>query len=170
LLGLPYPGGPAIEAAATRGNPDRYNLPRAFLHDERLDFSFSGLKTAVLYALRGQDARNTGHAPSPDVVGDMAASVQKAVVDVLVAKTRQALRREGMKRVTVGGGVAANRRLRERLQTMAREEGVELFFPPMALCTDNAAMAGVAFPKLAAGQVADLGVDVEAGLVRPSRG
>ena len=169
LLGLGYPGGPEIERAARGGNPSAYAFPRSYLHDDRLAFSFSGLKTAVLYALRGQDARSTGGPAPPGVVADVAASFQEAVVDVLVAKTRQALARTGMRRLGVGGGVAANARFRERIAAMAAEVGVELFIPPLSLCTDNAAMAGIALAKLAAGQVADLDIDVTPGLVRPSR-
>jgi N6-L-threonylcarbamoyladenine synthase len=173
LLGLGYPGGPAIERAAQGGDPAAYDFPRPYLHDERPDFSFSGLKTAVLYALRGQDARGSGAGaaagPPPGVVADLAASFQEAVVAVLVGKTRQALMRTGMRRLGVGGGVAANTQFRQRLAAMAREMGAELFIPPLALCTDNAAMAGIALAKLAAGQVAELDLDVTPGLVRPSR-
>jgi N6-L-threonylcarbamoyladenine synthase len=169
LLGLGYPGGPEIERAALGGNPAAFSFPRSFLHDDRLLFSFSGLKTAVLYALRGQDARHVGSDLEDGQLNDLAASFQKAVVDVLEAKTRQALARTGLKRLGVGGGVASNRELRESLHAMAAELGVELFIPPPGLCTDNAAMVGgIAVPKLAAGQFADLDVDVEAGLVRPS--
>ena len=108
--------------------------------------------------------------PRPRMVADLAASFQEAVVDVLVAKTRQALVQTGMKRLGVGGGVAANARFRDRIEAMAAKLGVELFIPPLSLCTDNAAMAGIALAKLAAGQVADLDIDVTAGLVRPGRG
>ncbi len=169
LLGLGYPGGPGVERAARLGNPRAHAFPRSYLHDARLIFSFSGLKTAVLYALQGQDARATGAAPAPDVVADVAASFQEAVVDVLVAKSRQALERTGLRKLGVGGGVAANSHFRGRIATMAEERGVELFIPPLALCTDNAAMAGVALPKLAAGQIAALDIDVTPGLVRPGR-
>jgi N6-L-threonylcarbamoyladenine synthase len=169
LLGLGYPGGPEIEKAAHGGDATAYRFPRAFLHDDRLDFSFSGLKTAVLYALKGQDARGPAGPPSPGVVADLAASFQAAVVEVLVAKARQALRKTGHRRLGVGGGVAANGEFRRRLTTMAREERAELFVPPLALCTDNAALGGVAFAKLAEGQAASLGCDVQAGLVRPGR-
>jgi tRNA N6-adenosine threonylcarbamoyltransferase len=169
LLGLGYPGGPAVERAASAGKPAAYRFPRSFLHDERLDFSFSGLKTAVLYTLRGQDAREAGHDLPRDVVANVAASFQEAVVDVLVAKTRQALERTDLHRLGIGGGVAANTRLRERMTALAAELGVELFLPPLDLCADNAAMAGIAFPKLAAGQVSELDIDVTAGLVRPLR-
>jgi N6-L-threonylcarbamoyladenine synthase len=169
LLGLGYPGGPLIEAAARSGDASAYRLPRAFLHDPRLDFSFSGLKTAVLYALKGQDAREHSTTASTRIVADLAASFQEAVVDVLAAKARQAIRATGHRRLCVGGGVAANTRLRSRLDDMAREESIELFVPPLALCTDNAALGGVAFAKLAAGQTSPLDIDVQAGLVRPGR-
>jgi N6-L-threonylcarbamoyladenine synthase len=169
LLGLGYPGGPEIERIAHFGDPARYSLPRSFVRDDRLLLSFSGLKTAVLYALRGQDARTEHAAPDEATIRDLAASFQEAVIDAITAKTRQALVRTGVTRLGVGGGVASNARLRARLHAMASELKVELFIPPPALCTDNAAMAGIAFPKLAAGQCADLDVDVEAGLVRPER-
>ena len=169
MLKLGYPGGPGIERAAKSGNPKAYSFPRSFLHDDRLAFSFSGLKTAVLYALKGQDGRGENAAPSPQVVSDLAASFQEAVIDVLVAKARQALKRTGLRRLGIGGGVAANGRFRERIAAMAEREGVESFIPPPALCTDNAAMAGIALLKLADGQVADLDIDVAPGLVRPGR-
>jgi N6-L-threonylcarbamoyladenine synthase len=170
LFRLGYPGGPEIERVAKAGNAAAYAFPRSFLHDPRLVFSFSGLKTAVLYAIRGPNESLGPVSPPPAMVADLAASFQDAVVDVLVAKTRQALKQTGMKRLGVGGGVAANSRLRERLAKMAAELNVELFIPPMSLCTDNAAMAGIALPKLAAGQTAALDIDVTAGLVRPGRG
>jgi N6-L-threonylcarbamoyladenine synthase len=169
LLGLGYPGGPGLERAARQGNPKAYSFPRSFLHDDRLAFSFSGLKTAVLYALKGQDARGSAGPPPPDVVADVAASFQEAVVDVLVAKTQQALARTGMRKLGIGGGVAANSRFRERVVTLASELGIELFIPPLSLCTDNAAMAGIALAKLAAGQVETLDCDVTPGLVRAGR-
>ncbi len=170
LLGLGYPGGPAIERAAQGGDPSAFVLPRAFLHDPRMLLSFSGLKTAVLYALRGQNARDEIPELKPQLVSDLAASFQEAVFDVIIAKTRQAVCSTGIKRIGVGGGVAANSRFRQRLAELAGDLGAELFIPPPALCTDNAAMAGIALPKLAAGQIADLDIDVTAGLVRPGRG
>ncbi|QEH36052.1 tRNA N6-adenosine threonylcarbamoyltransferase [Aquisphaera giovannonii] len=169
LLGLGYPGGPEIERAAKAGNPRAFAFPRSFLHDARPIFSFSGLKTAVLYALRGPNEQLGPVVPTPEMVADLAASFQEAVVDVLVAKTRQVLAMTGLRRLGVGGGVAANGRFREKIAGMAAEQGVELFIPPMALCTDNAAMSGIALAKLAAGQTAELDVDVAAGLVRPGR-
>jgi N6-L-threonylcarbamoyladenine synthase len=169
LLALGYPGGPQIERVARQGNPKAYRFPRSFLNDDRLDFSFSGLKTAVLYALRGQDARGAEWAPPPQEVANLAASFQEAVVDVLVGKARQALKRTRHSQLGIGGGVAANAHFRERIGAMADELEVELFLPPLSLCTDNAAMAGIAFAKLAAGQVSELDIDVNAGLVRPTR-
>ncbi len=168
LLGLGYPGGPEIERVAMTGNPRAFAFPRAFLHEDRLAFSFSGLKTAVLYALRGQDGKGV-EKPSAEKIADLAASFQEAVIDVLVAKTRQALDWTRFTKLGVGGGVAANSRVRAKIGELAKSRGVELFIPPLSLCTDNAAMAGIALPKLAAGQVATLDCDVVAGLVRPGR-
>jgi tRNA N6-adenosine threonylcarbamoyltransferase len=147
LLGLGFPGGPAVEREAAQGDPNTVPLPRAFLHDERLDFSFSGLKTAVLYALAGQNQPRPPPPPPGKGRADLAASFQIAVVDVLVVKSRQALRRTGLRRLAVGGGVAANRSFRAALEAMTRAEGAELVIPPPALCTDNAAMAAVAVEK-----------------------
>lgn len=170
LFGLGYPGGPLVERAAEGGDARAFAFPRSFLHEERLDFSFSGLKTAVLYALRGQDARGEAMgALDPTLLANLAASFQEAVLDVLVAKTRQALIRTGLRKLGIGGGVAANGRFRSRMSDLARELSVDLYIPPLSLCTDNAAMGGVAFAKLAVGQVADLDVDVQAGLIRPGR-
>jgi N6-L-threonylcarbamoyladenine synthase len=169
LLGLGYPGGPEIERVAKQGNPKAFDFPRSFLREERVAFSFSGLKTAVLYALRGQNAAHERTEPSSQLVADLAASFQEAVVDILVAKTLQALRSSGLKKLGIGGGVAANTLLRTRMMELADREGVELFIPPISLCTDNAALGGIAFAKLAAGQVAYLDVDVTPGLVRPGR-
>jgi tRNA N6-adenosine threonylcarbamoyltransferase len=169
LLGLGYPGGPGIERAAMGGDRKAFAFPRSFLREDRLAFSFSGLKTAVLYALKGQDARSTGHSPPEALVADLAASFQEAVVDVLVAKAAQALDLTGFRKLGIGGGVAVNGRFRERVEELANSRGVELFLPPTSLCTDNAAMAGIALAKLAAGQVADLDAEVTPGLVRPGR-
>ena len=147
ILGLGFPGGPAVEREAAFGNPKAYRLPRSFLKDDRLEFSFSGLKTAVLYALHGP---STTHGPLPGpgpLRANLAASFQQAAIDVLVGKSRQALRKTTLSRLAVGGGVSANRALRTALDEMARQENVELFIPPLPLCTDNAAMAAVAIEK-----------------------
>jgi N6-L-threonylcarbamoyladenine synthase len=147
LLGLGFPGGPAVEREAAGGDPRAYSFPRSFLRDDRLDFSFSGVKTAVLYALAGQNQQRPEPPPPGPVRANLAASFQEAVVEVLVAKTRQALQRTGEKRLAVGGGVVANGALRTRLQQMSEEEGAELYIPPLNLCTDNAAMAASAVEK-----------------------
>jgi N6-L-threonylcarbamoyladenine synthase len=159
LLGLGFPGGPAVEREAATGDAQAFAFPRSMLGGDRLDFSFSGLKTAVRYALFGVGAA-TGPAPPPGPErAALAASFQQAVVDVLVAKALQALRRTGLRRLAVGGGVAANRALRAALEAMARAEDVELFIPPLALCTDNAAMAAVAVEKWRRGDRAALDLD-----------
>ncbi len=166
MLGLGYPGGPAIEAAARSGNPKAHRFPRAFLKEERLDFSFSGLKTAVRYALFGQDGADAGRTLSAAEVADAAASFQRAVVEVAVAKCRQACRRVGLKRLCVGGGVAANEALRTGLAEMARAEGIDLIAPPLAWCTDNAAMLALAAERLRAGESDPLDLDAAGGLLR----
>ncbi|MCS6851237.1 MAG: tRNA (adenosine(37)-N6)-threonylcarbamoyltransferase complex transferase subunit TsaD [Gemmataceae bacterium] len=169
ILGLGFPGGPAIEREAATGNPQAFHFPRAFLKDERLDFSFSGLKTAVLYTVRGQDATRPVSPPPPGPWrADLAASFQQAVIDVLVEKSRQALRRTGLHRLAVGGGVAANRPFRQALERMAQEEQAELFIPPMKLCTDNAAMAAMAVEKWRLRHEAPLDLDAVA-TYRPRR-
>ena len=135
MLGLPYPGGPEIEKAARAGNPKAYAFPRSMLHEAHLDFSFSGLKTAVLYLLRDE---------AQAAVADVAASFQEAVVEILVGKTMRAARRSGCGLVAVSGGVSLNGRLREAFQSAGRARGVEVRFAAPALCTDNAAMIGYA--------------------------
>ena len=167
ILGLSYPGGPAIEQAAQNGDPSAFRFPRTFLHDERLDFSFSGLKTAVLYKAKGTPGSPKPVPPlTPPRVADIAAGFQEAVVDVLVGKCRQALTQFGRKTLCVGGGVAANARLRERLKQLAAEMGIELVIAPLEYCTDNAAMSAVAWELLERGETASLDLDVTPGLVR----
>jgi N6-L-threonylcarbamoyladenine synthase len=158
ILGLGFPGGPAVEREALSGDPDAFRFPRAFLREQRLDFSFSGLKTAVLYKACGQDARHAAP-PAGKLRADLAASFQKAVVDVLVGKSCQALRQTGLTRLAVGGGVAANKSLRAALSEMANEEKTELSIPPMNLCTDNAAMAALAVERWRRGEFASLDLD-----------
>lgn len=176
LLGLGFPGGPAIERAARGGNPKAFAFPRAFRNDPAIKFSFSGLKTAVLYTLRG--AKGSGGnegSPSisfedPSAVADVAASFQAAVVDALTSKCLRALEVTGHGRLIVGGGVAANGAFRERLERECGIRGVELLIPPPSLCTDNAAMGAVAFHKLQAGILESLDLDATPGLVRPGKG
>jgi N6-L-threonylcarbamoyladenine synthase len=159
LLGLDFPGGPAVEREAVSGNPRAFRLPRSFLHDKRLDFSFSGLKTAVLYTVHGQSVADGTPPPPGSRRADIAASFQQAVVDVLVGKSRQAMRQTALNRLAVGGGVSANNTLRAALEQMTREEGAELFIPPLSLCTDNAAMAAIAVEKWRQQQWAPLDLD-----------
>ncbi|HWQ37480.1 MAG TPA: tRNA (adenosine(37)-N6)-threonylcarbamoyltransferase complex transferase subunit TsaD [Burkholderiales bacterium] len=137
LLGLPYPGGPALAQLARTGDARRFRLPRPMLGSEDLNFSFSGLKTAVLLLVRATD-------PDQQTRADIAASFQEAIVDVLVAKCEAALRATNLERLVVAGGVGANRRLRERLDTMAAARGAQIFYPPVELCTDNGAMIALA--------------------------
>ncbi len=141
LLGLGYPGGPALAQLAGQGRADKYKLPRPMLEQMHktgnLDFSFSGLKTAVLLLVRKE---------APDAAGkaDVAASFQEAIVDVLVAKSLYALEQTGLNQLVVAGGVGANRRLRERLDRAATEEGYSVFYPEYEFCTDNGAMIALA--------------------------
>lgn len=163
ILKLGYPGGPAIEEAAKRGNPRAVDFPRSWLGAAAADFSFSGVKTAVLYHCLGQnvskeDIANASY--TPQFVADVAASFQEAVVDVLVKKTCDTAERHHVGGIIVGGGVAANARLRERLAAEARSKGLELYLAPKRLCTDNAAMtAGIGCHLLAEGRQAPLSVD-----------
>ena len=133
LLGLGYPGGPALAALATRGTPGCFKLPRPMLNSGSFDFSFSGLKTAVLTVVRERELDDAGKA-------DLAAEFQEAVTEVLAAKSLAALKATGLERLVVAGGVGANRRLRERLDAAARRGGIGVFYPELALCTDNGAM------------------------------
>jgi N6-L-threonylcarbamoyladenine synthase len=165
ILGLGFPGGPAVEREAANGNPAAYPFPRTFLDDGRLEFSFSGLKTAVLYACHGQDVARASPPPPGQKRADLAASFQAAVVDVLVGKCKQAVRKTGLRRLAVGGGVSANRRLRAALEAMCAKEGVELFIPPPSLCTDNAAMAALAVEKWKRGEFAPPDLDAEPNFI-----
>lgn len=166
ILHLPYPGGPSIQKAAVLGNPKRYQMPRPLINSGRLDFSFSGLKTAALYAARGVPGPDQLADTPPDRVNDLAAAFQEAAVEVLVAKCRLAARQLRYSRLCVGGGVAANQPLRDELHRMAKKERIELLIAPMSLCTDNAAMAAIAWDLYRAGRIATLDADVLPGLVR----
>lgn len=141
LLGLGYPGGPALAALAEQGNERRFDLPRPLLNRAGFDFSFSGLKTAVL-----QQVQRAGGLEQLDeqARADLAASTQAAIIDVLVAKSLATLKDTGLKRLVVAGGVGANQRLRGRLKRQAASLGATVFFPPVALCTDNGAMIAYA--------------------------
>jgi len=157
-LGLAYPGGPAIERLARTGDPHAVRLPRARLKRGRFDLSFSGFKTAVWQHVRDNP-------PSPEALPDLAASVQEALVDMLVDATTEALDATGVDRVVVSGGVSANRRLRERMAAMGAAQGIEVIVPRPVLCTDNAAMIALAgAPRLAAGEDDGLGIEASANL------
>jgi len=167
MLGLGFPGGPAIQQTAQRGNPRALAFPRTFLRDPRLQFSFSGLKTAVRYSLAPPGAPLPAPGElSSQFVADVAASFQEAVVDVLVAKSVAAVQQTGFRRLCVGGGVAANARFRDRLHSACEQLGIELHIAPLALCTDNAVMGAIAIERLKAGLVENLDLDVTPGLVR----
>ncbi|MGN6726050.1 MAG: tRNA (adenosine(37)-N6)-threonylcarbamoyltransferase complex transferase subunit TsaD [Tepidisphaeraceae bacterium] len=157
ILNLDYPGGPMIDTLAAEGNPKAIRFPRSRLDADSLDFSFSGLKTSVLYHVRGHKGRERdASAISPAELRDVCASFQQACIDVLLLKIRRAVARHGAKSVVIGGGVSANRGLR------AAMAGFELpsYFPPMSYCTDNAAMiGGLGHALLLPGQVGDLGMD-----------
>lgn len=167
ILGLDYPGGPLIERLAADGNPQAFEFARTFLNESALRFSFSGLKTAVLYAARGiPGARSQPPELTPARKADLAASFQAAAVDVLVGKCAQALEQTGRKTLCVGGGVAANGVFRAALEAMASQQNVRLVIAPRELCTDNAAMGGLGWELYERGLIADLDVDVTPGLMR----
>ena len=155
LLGLPYPGGPAISKAAASGNPEAVDLPRPMLRQPGFDFSFSGLKTAVALEV---ERRGVLHERD---IADLAASFEAAATDALIARAVRAVRAEAMQRLVVVGGVAANRRLREKLEETAEKRGFQVTFPPLRWCTDNAAMIAAAAQRLLARGVRD-GFDLNA--------
>ena len=167
MMGLPYPGGPAISKAASDGNPTAHKFPRSFFHEQRLDFSFSGLKTAVRYAIAGPGNSDVTKVKlSQSQIADLCASFQQAVVDCLVKKSLQAIAQTGMKNLCVGGGVAANGLLRSQLAAACEEKDVNLQIAPMEFCTDNAVMGAIAIERFNAGLFEQLDLDIKPGLVR----
>jgi N6-L-threonylcarbamoyladenine synthase len=162
LLGLPYPGGPSLSRLAQSGDDAAFALPRPMLHSGNLDFSFSGLKTAVSTVARGVDFE----APDSTARADLAASFQRAAVDILVAKSMSALKSCGSKRLVVAGGVGANRLLRTELTKAAADRGARVHFPETEWCTDNGAMIALAgalrLEAGAVGSTATTGFDVRA--------
>ena len=168
MLGLPYPGGPSLSKCALNGDPKAFAFPRPFLNDtSRLDFSFSGLKTAVRYEIAGPGAVDFKSLEIDDQrKADIAASFEQAVIDCLVGKTMQAMKKTGIQRICVGGGVAANKRFRAALEEEVAAAGGELLIAPMHLCTDNAVLGAIAVEKIKAGQVDDLSLDALPGLIR----
>ncbi len=156
LLGLGYPGGPQLAALAERGRPDVFRFPRPLTERPGLDFSFSGLKTAVVVALRDRELDDQTRA-------DAAHAFEEAVVDTLVIKCRRALEATGARTLVVAGGVGANRRLRARMRAMGEQAGVRVVYPRVEFCTDNAAMiALLGHLRLAAGQRDDLAIQARA--------
>ncbi|MDQ2693971.1 MAG: tRNA (adenosine(37)-N6)-threonylcarbamoyltransferase complex transferase subunit TsaD [Pseudomonadota bacterium] len=156
LLGLPYPGGPALARLAEQGDPGRFDFPRPMLNRPGLDFSFSGLKTCALHTLQasGRSAQD---------LADIARAFEEAVVDTLAGKCRRALEATGLGTLVVAGGVGANRRLRRRLQALMAEEGGRVHYPRPEFCTDNGAMIAYAgYRRLAAGQRQDLAIHATA--------
>jgi len=167
ILKLPYPGGPVIEKIAQKGNPDAIRFPRSMLGPGSLDFSFSGVKTAVLYYCRGQDMKgeNKVDSMSEQHIADIAASFQKAVIEVLIKKTQRAVKRINAETILLGGGVAANSLLRSRLQDLcdSYKPPKKLLVAPKQYCTDNAVMvASLAYHKFKAKLFADLTLEPKA--------
>jgi N6-L-threonylcarbamoyladenine synthase len=156
LLGLPYPGGPELANLAARGRTGTIRLPRPMLDRPGLEFSFSGLKTAVLHAVREQELTDQRKA-------DIAAAAQEAIVETLVVKSLRALEQTGFDALVVSGGVSANHSLRERMAEAAARQGVRVFYPRIEFCTDNAAMIAVAgLARLEAGEVESLAIQARA--------
>ncbi len=152
LLGLGYPGGPALSRLASAGRADAFALPRPLKYSADLDFSFAGLKTAVM-----TQHRKLGPAPSEQERADLAASTQAAIVDVLVHKSLAALQRTGLRRLVVAGGVGANLLLRSRLEASCATRGVRVHYPELSLCTDNGAMIALAAAMRLQAGMGDLG-------------
>jgi N6-L-threonylcarbamoyladenine synthase len=156
LLGLPYPGGPELARLAEQGRPGTFKFPRPMLDRPGLEFSFSGLKTAVVHALRGREMTDA-------VRADVAEGVQRSIVETLTTKALRALEATGLDTLVVSGGVSANRSLRARLAEAARREGARVYYPRIEFCTDNAAMIAVAgLARLQAGQHDGLAIQARA--------
>jgi N6-L-threonylcarbamoyladenine synthase len=167
ILKLSYPGGPSIEKAAKNGDPNAIKFPRSMLGQDSLDFSFSGVKTAVLYYCRGQDMKGEDRvgSMSEQEIADIAASFQAAIIDVLVKKIQRAIKKVGAKTILLGGGVAANNQLREALQQMCDswQPALKLLIAPKKYCTDNAVMvASLAYHNYKADLFADLTLEPKA--------
>lgn len=167
MLSLGFPGGPAVSKLALSGDRQAFAFPRSMIRDDHYNFSFSGLKTAVRYAIVGPGHQDFSKVELADQAkADLCASFETAVVDVLVAKSAKAVARHDCARLIVGGGVAANGYLRERLQERATQDDFELIVAPMKLCTDNAVMGAIALEKIKRGEFATLDLDITPGLQR----
>lgn len=165
ILELPYPGGPSIEKCAQSGNPKAHRFPRSMLGKDSLDFSFSGIKTAVLYHCNGQDMKGQSQVPnmSEKEKADIAASFQAAIVEVLVKKTMVASKQIRARTIVMGGGVAANTALREAMQAECDRRHLKLLIAPKKYCTDNAVMvASLAYEKYKEGLFADMALEAKA--------
>ncbi|TWU04084.1 tRNA (adenosine(37)-N6)-threonylcarbamoyltransferase complex transferase subunit TsaD [Neorhodopirellula pilleata] len=167
MLSLGFPGGVEVSRWAVKGDPTAYDFPRGKRNDGTFDFSFSGLKTAVRYAIVGPGRQDFSSIEISDQVkADICASFEAAVVDVLVRKSRRAVKQNRVRRLLVGGGVAANGCLRRELAKAADEDGFELVIAPPELCTDNAVMGAIAWKQIERGQFASLELDITPGLQR----
>jgi len=167
ILELGYPGGPIIDRIAREGNPKAVDFPRSYLQPGSLDFSFSGVKTAVLYYWKGPNVPGSKPPANRAPLVDVVASLQEAIVDVLVDKTMLAAEKTGARRVLIGGGVACNSRLRTKMKAAADSRRLTLLIPPPRYCTDNAAMvAGLAFHLARENQYATLDLEAQPGLIR----
>jgi len=156
FLGLDFPGGPVIDKLSKQGDRKAFNFPRPMIRSRTLDFSFSGLKTSVINAFKDKVRRG-----EPLPLADIAASFQEAVVDVLVGKTMRAAEERGVTTVSVTGGVSANSRLRRVFEETCKRNKIDVFFPDLSLCTDNAAMiAAAGYARMMMGEVSDLSLNV----------
>ena len=156
FLGLDFPGGPVIDKLSKQGNNKAFRFPRPMIRSRTLDFSFSGLKTSVINMFKERVARS-----EVLPLADIAASFQEAVVDVLVARTMRAAEERGVAAVSVTGGVSANSRLREVFQETCKKKKIDVFFPKLSLCTDNAAMiAAAGYARMRMGEISDLRLNV----------
>ena len=170
MLGLPYPGGPHLSRLAEHGNDQAYALPRPMVTNrETLNLSFSGLKTAVRYQLVGTGKQDFSQLElSEQVRQDVAASFQQAAIDCVVSKAELAIRKTKLPRLCVGGGVAANKLLRDQLKSVCDKTGTELIIAAPDLCTDNAVMGAIAWEKVRTGEFSSLDCDIQPGLLRGS--
>lgn len=164
LMGLGYPGGPALSRLAASGDPSRFDLPRPMLHSGDLDFSFSGLKTAVLTRVKAAEAAG---GLDDQTRADLAAATQAAIVEVLAAKAIRALKQTGLKRLVVAGGVGANLLLRAKLDAALKPLKARAYFPPLELCTDNGAMIAFAAAERVKAGLATLDPDAHSFTVKP---
>ena len=167
MLNLDFPGGPAVSRMALKGDRSAYAFPRSMIHEKNFDFSFSGLKTAVRYAITGPGRQDFSKLSIDQTVkANVCASFEAAVVDVLVEKSCRAVQLRRCDRLIVGGGVAANAFLRHQLSEAANNDEFELTIAPMELCTDNAVMGALALKKIERGEFASLDLEITPGLQR----